>query len=122
MERSFWKHGEGCPIKYNRTLRDISPNIASIDANHAQNKTKLVTRIQSCEGTTYHGNMRALGSEYTALKTATELIISLWYKLCMIGIPIEGAANGLMDNNSVLNYHYINIAEEAQFYSLSFCS
>jgi hypothetical protein len=42
------------------------------------------------------------GAEYATLKMGTELIKSLWYKLHMMGIPIEGAANVLVDNNSVV--------------------
>ncbi len=41
------------------------------------------------------------GSEFIALKTGTELIKSLRYKLQMMGIPLEGPANVLVDNESV---------------------
>ena len=42
------------------------------------------------------------GSEYIALKICIELIESLVYKLCMFGIPIEGEARVLCDNESVV--------------------
>ena len=41
------------------------------------------------------------GSEFVALKTATEMIIALRYKLRMFGIPIDGPANVMCDNESV---------------------
>ena len=41
------------------------------------------------------------GSEFIALKIATELIESLWYKLRMFGVPIKGPANVFCDNHSV---------------------
>ena len=37
-------------------------------------------------------------SEFVALKIATEKLISLRYKLQMLGIPIEGPANVFCDN------------------------
>jgi hypothetical protein len=42
------------------------------------------------------------GSEFVALKTATEMIQGLRYKLRMMGIPIDGAARVLCDNMSVV--------------------
>ena len=41
------------------------------------------------------------GSEFVALRVASELIISLRYKLRMFGIPISGPANVFCDNESV---------------------
>ena len=41
------------------------------------------------------------GSEFVALRIAVEQIISLRYKLRMLGIPIEGHANIFCDNDSV---------------------
>ena len=41
------------------------------------------------------------GSEFVALKTATEMIVSLRYKLRMFGIPIAGPANVFCDNEAV---------------------
>ena len=40
-------------------------------------------------------------SDSINLKTATELVKSLWYKLCMFGIPIKGPTNVFCDNESV---------------------
>lgn len=42
------------------------------------------------------------GSEYVALRIATELIIGLVYKLRMMGVPVEGPANVFVDNESVV--------------------
>ena len=43
------------------------------------------------------------GSVYIALKIAVELIESLIYKQRMFGVPIDGAARVLCDNESVVN-------------------
>ena len=49
------------------------------------------------------------GAEFVALRIATELIISLRYKLRMFGIPIMGHANVFCDNESV--YNNVSFAE-----------
>ena len=41
------------------------------------------------------------GTESVALQIATDIIASLRYKLIMIGVSIEGAANTFCDNESV---------------------
>ena len=41
------------------------------------------------------------GSEFVALRIATEQIISLRYKLRMFGVPVQGFANVFCDNESV---------------------
>jgi hypothetical protein len=43
------------------------------------------------------------GSEFMALKTATELVNGLRYKLRMMGVPIDGATHMRVDNMSVVN-------------------
>jgi hypothetical protein len=43
-----------------------------------------------------------VGSEFVALRIATELIKALRYKLRMFGIPIQGLANVLVDNETVM--------------------
>lgn len=43
------------------------------------------------------------GSEFTALKTATDLVKGLRYKLRMMGIPISGPCHMRVDNQSVVN-------------------
>ena len=40
-------------------------------------------------------------SKFIDIKTATELVKSLWYKLCMSGIPIEIPNNMLCDNEDI---------------------
>jgi hypothetical protein len=42
------------------------------------------------------------GAEFVALKIGTELVKSMRYKLRMMGVPIEGPANVLVDNDSVV--------------------
>ena len=85
-----------------------------VDADHAGNK---VTR-RSHTGVIIFVNMAPIiwyskrqntvetstfGSEYIALKIAIELIESLVYKLRMFGVPVEGEARVLCDNESVVN-------------------
>jgi hypothetical protein len=43
------------------------------------------------------------GSEFVAMRIATEIIESLHYKLSMMGVPINGPANVFCDNNSVVS-------------------
>ena len=83
------------------------------DANHAGN---VLTR-RSQTGIVIYINMTPIiwiskrqntvesstfGSEFLALKHATELIKGLRYKLKMLGIPIDGPARLLCDNESVV--------------------
>jgi hypothetical protein len=42
------------------------------------------------------------GSEFIAQKTAVEMVEGLRYKLCMLGVPMEGAMNVFCDNKSVV--------------------
>ena len=41
------------------------------------------------------------GSEFIAMKTAVEQVESLWYKLRMFGVPLEGPTNMFCDNEAV---------------------
>ena len=50
----------------------------------------------TCESSTF-------GSEFVAMRVATERIKALRYKLRMFGIPIDGPTNILGDNESVVN-------------------
>jgi hypothetical protein len=43
------------------------------------------------------------GSEFTALRTAVEMIKGLRYKLRMLGVPLDGHAHLRVDNQSVIN-------------------
>ena len=84
-----------------------------VDADHAGNK---VTR-KSQTGILVFLNMAPISwfskrqntvesstfsSEYIALKIAVEKIISLRYKLRMMGVPLDGPANIFCDNESVV--------------------
>ena len=50
-----------------------------------------------------------IGSEFGALRIASDLTISLRYKLRMFGIPIDGPTNVFCDNESV--YKHVSFAE-----------
>ena len=86
---------------------------AYIDADHAGNK---ITR-KSQTGILIFCNMAPViwyskrqntvetstfGSEYIALRTGTEMIIALRYKLRMTGVPLDGPTNVFCDNESVV--------------------
>jgi hypothetical protein len=86
---------------------------AFVDANHAGNQ---VTR-RSHTGILIYLNQAPImwyskaqatvetstfGSEFVALRIATECIEALRYKLRMIGVPLEGPTNVLCDNQSVV--------------------
>ena len=43
----------------------------------------------------------ASGSKFIAMKTAVEQVESLWYKLRMFGVPLEGPTNMFCDNEAV---------------------
>jgi hypothetical protein len=45
----------------------------------------------------------SFGSELAAMKTAVEMIEGLWYKLRMMGVPLDGATHVLADNLSVVH-------------------
>ena len=83
-----------------------------VDANHAGDKT---TR-RSQTGILIFINMAPImwfskkqnavetstfGSEFTAMRTAVEMIRGLRYKLRMFGVPIEGPTNIFTDNEAV---------------------
>ena len=50
-----------------------------------------------------HEVMRTFGSEFVALRNASEMIISLRYKLRMFGISIQGETTVFCDNEAVYN-------------------
>ena len=84
-----------------------------VDADHAGNR---VTR-RSHTGILIYCNLAPIiwyskrqntvesstfGSEYIALKIATEMVEGLLYKLRMFGVPIDGPARVFCDNESVV--------------------
>jgi hypothetical protein len=86
---------------------------AFVDASHARNK--ITRRLHS--GILIYLNKAPIiwhskaqktvetstfGAEFISWKTGTELIKSLRYKLRMMGVPLEGPANVLVDNDSVV--------------------
>ena len=84
-----------------------------VDANHAGN---VVTRRSHTGILVFIQNSPILwlsrrqntvetstfGSEFVALRTARDLIISLRYKLRMLGVPLEGPAQVFCDNQGVV--------------------
>ena len=42
------------------------------------------------------------GSKFVAMRVAIEMVEGLRYKLCMMGIPIDGPTNVVCDNAAVV--------------------
>jgi hypothetical protein len=121
---------------------------AFIDASHARNKitrrshTGILIYLNKAPIILYSKSQRTVefstfGAEFIALKTGTELIKSLRYKLRMMGIPIDGPANVLVDNDSVVKnsttpssmlqkkhnsicYHFVREAVAARIIRIAF--
>lgn len=85
-----------------------------VDANHARNKvnhhsqTGILLYLNRAPILWYSKMLKTVetstfGSEFVALRIATEQIKAMRYKLRMMGIPFEGAANVLVDNKTVVN-------------------
>ena len=84
-----------------------------VDADHAGNRvtrrshTGIIIFVNQAPITWYSKRQNTVetstfGSEYVALRIAIELIESLVYKLRMFGVPIDGEARVLCDNESVV--------------------
>lgn len=84
-----------------------------VDANHARNKitrrsqTGILLYLNKAPIVWYSKSQKTVetstfGSEFVALRIATEMIKSMRYKLRMMGIPIDGPANVLVNNESVV--------------------
>jgi len=85
-----------------------------VDADHAGNlatrrsQTGILIFVNKAPITWYSKRQNTVesstfGSEFIALRIATDLLVSLRYKLRMFGIPISGPANVYCDNQSVVN-------------------
>jgi len=86
---------------------------AFVDASHARNKvtrrshTGILIYLNTAPVIWYSKAQRTVetstfGAEFIALKIGVELIKSLTYKLQMMGVPLDGPANVLVDNDSVV--------------------
>ncbi len=119
-----------------------------VDASHARNKvtrrshTGILIYLNTAPVMWYSKAQRTVetstfGAEFVALKIATELVKALRYKLQMMGVPIEGAANVLVDNASVVTnstvpsstlqkkhnsicYHYVREAVAAKCLQIAY--
>jgi hypothetical protein len=91
---------------------DVDIN-AFVDADHAGNKvtrrshTGIIIMINMAPVMWYSKRQNTVetstfGSEFIALRIATELVESLRYKLRMFGVPIQGPARVFCDNESVV--------------------
>jgi hypothetical protein len=109
---------------YNDTQEDIPPNAPKprghpvqinvfVDASHASNKlnrrlhTGILIYLNSSPTIWYSKSQKnvessTFGSEFVALRIATEKIKGLLYKLRMLGVPLDGPAKVLVDNDTVI--------------------
>ena len=87
---------------------------AFIDSDHAavlvsrHSRTGVLVYLQSAPVIWYtkkQGSIEtsSFGSEFSAMKTGTEIIIGLRYKLRMMGVPLDGPTRIRADNMSVVN-------------------
>jgi hypothetical protein len=87
---------------------------AFIDSDHAadlvsrRSRTGVLVYLQSAPVIWYtkkQGSIEtsSFGSEFSAMKTGTEIIIGLRYKLRMMGVPLDGPTRIRADNMSVVN-------------------
>jgi hypothetical protein len=83
-----------------------------VDANHNGDKlnrhshTGILIYLNRSPTVWYSKSQKTVetstfGSEFVALRVATELIKALRYKLHMFGVPIDGATSVLVDNEMV---------------------
>jgi hypothetical protein len=87
---------------------------AFIDSDHAadlvsrRSRTEVLVYLQSAPVIWYtkkHGSIwtSSFWSKFSAMKTGTEIIIGLRYKLRMMGVPLDGPTRIRADNMSVVN-------------------
>ena len=108
---------------YRDTVEDLPPNAPEprgnpvqtncfVDSDHASDRVTrrpqsgILHYCNSAQISWFSKRQNAIesstfGAEFVALRAATEMIISLRYKLRMFGIPIDGPANVFCDNESV---------------------
>ena len=108
---------------YPDAVEDLPPNVplprgkplsmfVFVDSDHAGDKvtrrsqTGILLYLNSAPIVWYSKRQATVesstfGSEFVALRVASELIISMRYKLRMMGVPIEGPAHVFCDNEAV---------------------
>ena len=104
---------EELPIRMPESLGNPVQVIAYVDANHAGNiKTRrshkgVLIYINQAPIIWYSKRQNTVeassfGSEYIALRICTEMVEALRYKLRRFGVLVEGPADSLCDNRSVV--------------------
>ena len=110
----FYPHAkEELPPKMPEPLGKSAQINCFVDADHAADQvtrrshTGVLLYVNTAPVTWYSKRQNTVetstfGSEFVAMKIATELIIGLRYKLRMMGIPIDGPASVFCDSQSVV--------------------
>jgi len=104
---------EELPVKMPEPLGDPVQVLAFLDANHAGNMkssrshTGILIYINQAPIVWYSKRQNTVeassfGLEYIALRICTEMVEALRYKLRCFGVPVEGPADVLCDNQSVV--------------------
>jgi len=104
---------EELPVKMPEPLGDPVQVLAFVDANHAGNMktrrshTGILIYINQAPIIWYSKRQNTVeascfGSEYIALRICTVMVEEVRYKLRCFGVPVEGAADVLCDNRSVV--------------------
>ena len=118
VELSAWRDfygdmAEELPPKMPASLGNTLDITCFVDLDHAGN---LVTRMSHTGIIIFLNNAPVIwfskkqntvesssfGSEFVALRIVRDLIVGLWYKLRMFGVPIVGPASVLCDNQGVV--------------------
>ena len=103
-----------------------------VDSNHAgdtatrRSQTGIILYLNKAPTVWYSKRQATVesstfGSEFVALRIASELIISMRYKLRMLGIPINGPCMTYCDNESVYkNTHFAHSTLKKKHNSICF--
>lgn len=142
VDESCFYHGADWTEFYGDVAEELPPSMPEpkgnsvtitcfVDSNHAGNvitrrsHTGILIFVQNAPIIFYSKRQNTVetstfGSEFVAIRIAKELIVALRYKLRMFGVPIDGPANVLCDNQgvvkntsipeSVLNKKHVSIA------------
>lgn len=88
---------------YCDAVEDLPPNVPKQRGNARISQTGILLYYNSAPTTLFSKRQNTVesstfGSEFVALRVASEMILSVRYKLRMFSIPIDGPANVFCDN------------------------
>ena len=124
VDESCFHHGADWTEFYGEVAEELPPGMPEpkgnsvtitcfVDSNHAGNvitrrsHTGILIFVQNAPIIFYSKRQNTVetstfGSEFVAMRIAKEQVVALRYKLRMFGVPIDGPANVLCDNQGVV--------------------